>query len=225
MNIIPISYPLAETSPLYPGTPQTRIEPHKSQDKGDSANTSLLTFSSHAGTHIDTPRHFCKSGMTVRESLDRVTTFFPCYCINLPVSGEYGIRNRDLEEKLAGKTNAEAFLIRTGTGKLRSNETQFYASSHPWVHAEVAEFLRVTCPQLRLLGLDTISIATPAFRADGRESHRAFLCDKRPLLLLEDADLSCEHLADRAFTLYVLPWFIDELDGVPVTAFLQESLQ
>ena len=54
--LIPISYPLNRAAPLYPGTEPLTITRTKSFKKGDAEEKSLITFSSHAGTHIDLPR-------------------------------------------------------------------------------------------------------------------------------------------------------------------------
>jgi len=53
--LIPISYPLNRATPLYPGTEPLAITPTKSFEGGDVEEKSLITFSSHAGTHIDLP--------------------------------------------------------------------------------------------------------------------------------------------------------------------------
>ena len=74
------------------------------------------------------------------------------------------------------------------------------------------------CPQLRVFGLDTISIATPLHREEGRAAHREFLCGPNPILLLEDLDLSSEDLLNEAFTLRLYPIVYDILDGAPVIA-------
>ena len=218
--IIPISYPLNTGTPLYPGTSGIKIVAEKSMSRGDSANTSIITMSSHAGTHVDVPRHFCQKGRSVFDTFQRVNSFSPTYCIILPAIADQGIRADDLIELISEKGDAEAILIRTGSCELRSTDPASYASEHPWVHADVAELLRKGCPKLRLLGIDTISISTPAHRLEGRNSHRAFLCHKNPICLLEDADLSSVLSVDR-FTLTLFPWLIEDLDSVPVTAFLK----
>jgi arylformamidase len=217
--LIAISYPLGTRTPLYPGTPMITIVPDKSMDRGDSANTSMLSFSSHAGTHVDVPRHFCRNGKSVPEIFRLVNEYFPAYCIDLPVTADNGIMADDLKERIADKADAEALLIRTGAWAIRVTDPHAYAATHPYIHAGVAPLLRSTCPRLRILGIDTISISTPSHRPEGKESHRAFLCDERPICLLEDADLSVV-TPDDPFTLTLIPWLMDDLDGVPVTAFL-----
>jgi len=216
--IVPVSYPLDGASPLYPGTPPMTITPQKSMATGDSANTSMISFSSHAGTHIDAPRHFCPDGASVSAVLAPETIFDPAVCIDLPREGDTPIGAGDLRPFLPGIRDAEALLIRTGMCRLRQEHPERYASSHPWVHPGVPDLLRRQCPDLRLFGLDTISISTPSHRNEGRESHRSFLCGSPPILLLEDVDLTTELLAGSPFTLRIYPVVHDDLDGVPVVA-------
>jgi kynurenine formamidase len=218
--IIPVSYPLGLKSPLYPGTPGITIVPEKSMANGDSANTSVISMSSHAGTHVDVPRHFCRNGRSVREIFLPINSFSPTYCVELPVCGDQVIRAEDLDEKITGMKDAVVIFINTGSWHQRATDPQTFAVEHPWVAAGVAALLRRKCPHLCMLGIDTISISRPSHRQEGRESHRAFLCDKNPILLLEDADLSSV-IPKESFTLTLIPWFIDDLDGVPVTAFLR----
>jgi arylformamidase len=217
--IVPISYPLQTGSPVYPGTPALAITAEKSMANGDSANTSMISMSSHAGTHIDVPRHFCPNGRSIRDLLRRVNVFSPAYCIDLPAGGDECIGPEILEKKLSGREDAEAILLRTGSWQQRDPDPHAYSAAHPWIPAAVPALLRKRCPRLRILGIDTISISTPSHRQEGRESHRAFLCDEKPICLLEDADLSSISTGET-FALTIIPWILDDLDGVPVTAFL-----
>jgi|GEM_PF-3178340 hypothetical protein len=54
--LIPISYPLNRGTPFYPGTEPLAITPTRSLNGGDAEEMNLISFSSHAGTHIDLPR-------------------------------------------------------------------------------------------------------------------------------------------------------------------------
>ncbi|MDG6251766.1 cyclase family protein [Methanocalculus sp.] len=216
-----ISHPLHRSAPLYPGTPPVSISEVKSITKSDSSNTSLITFSSHSGTHIDLPRHFCPNGSSVTDILSPETLYAPVFCIDLPIKGDQPITPDDLKEplsKIDGIKNAAALLIRTGAFRLLATSPDLYASVHPWAHPALPAYLRELCPQLQVFGLDTISIATPLHREEGRAAHRAFLCGEHPILLLEDLDLSSEKLLNGAFTLRLYPIVYDDLDGVPVIA-------
>jgi len=216
-----ISYPINPQSPLYPGTPEFVCSKEKSIEKGDNSNTTILTFSSHTGTHIDAPHHFCPGGKTTREVLGNSLTLSPVYCIDFPKDSATPIRILDLEPHIWKMPGAKGILMRTGMSRFHSSDPKRYCRDHPWIHPEVPEFLRSTCPSLILFGTDTISISNPQFRPEGRECHRQFLCGARPILLAEDLDLSDPALVTGPFSVTFYPWIIDNLDGVPVLAFAE----
>jgi kynurenine formamidase len=116
----------------------------------------------------------------------------------------------------------QALLIRTGEGSTRARDPARYAAVHPWTDPSVPAFLRKECPGLRLFGIDTISVSSSAHREEGRACHRAFLCETPPILLLEDLDLTSAILPGRPWRLRIIPWIQAPLDGVPVTAFLED---
>ena len=219
--IISISYPISSKTPLYPNTPAPVIHLLRSIECGDSANTSSITLSTHTGTHIDAPLHFCKAGATVADCLAVDTSFFPAYCIDVPkrVSEEITVDN--LEGSLSQMQDAEVLLIRTSWYSIRSIDPERYCNDHPWVSPEVPQFLREQCPRLRLFGIDQISVSSPFHRDSGGECHRQFLCKDPSILLLEDANLSDVRLLDEAFTLHIYPFLIDDLDGTPVIAIME----
>lgn len=218
--IIPISYPLTTKTPLYPNTPVPIIHTLRSTEKGDSANTSVITFSTHSGTHIDAPFHFCNEGKTIAGCLTLDTIFFPAYCIGVCKKKSEEISVRDLENRISDVQNAEALLIHTGWDAIRSKDPQRYSHDHPWISPEVPHFLREKCPHLRLFGIDQISISSVLHRDAGHECHRKFLCGERPLLILEDLNLSDAGVNGR-FQLHVYPYMIDDVDGIPVIAIVE----
>lgn len=219
--IIPLSYPLHRVTPLYPGTPPITLQPFKSIEHGDSTNATTVTFNSHSGTHIDLPRHFCPGGGSVSTLLAPESIFEPAYCIEVPRSGDMPLRAEDLLPHLADVGDAQALLIKTGCGRTRMAVPETYASEHPWVHPAVPDLLRRECPELRLFGIDTISVAVPSHREEGRMSHRTFLCGSPQILLLEDADLSNPHLTEGPWQLRLYPILFDDLDGIPVIALAE----
>jgi kynurenine formamidase len=216
-----ISYPLSPQSPLYLGTPEISRSEGKSIAKGESANTTLLIISTHAGTHIDVPRHFCPEGKTTRDMLRDRFALSPVYCIDLPAKPSTAIRIADIGSLLQQFSDAKGIFLRTGMYRLRASDPDRYCTNHPWIHPELPSFLRAACPMLALFGTDTISITNPQFRNDGRECHRAFLCDKNPIMLAEDLDLSDSGLVTGPLSVSFYPWIVDDLDGVPVHAFAE----
>ncbi len=216
--LIHVSYPLDKLSPLYPGSPEVSFNPVKSIANKDSSNTSMLSFGSHSGTHIDCPQHFCEDGFSIIDVLKADNIFSPAICIDVPKKLNSYIDKTDLEPYAEQISNVEVLLIRTGFFKYRNDKQDIYTTSHPWVHPNVPKYLRGICPQLKLVGLDAISISNPSHREEGRAAHKVFLCEENPILLLEDADLSDPRLLDREFKLCVYPWIVDELESTPVTA-------
>ncbi|MGI6023574.1 MAG: cyclase family protein [Methanoculleus sp.] len=219
--LIPISYPLNQKSPLYPGTEPLTITLIKSFERGDAEEKSLITASSHAGTHIDLPRHFCPGGGSVRTLLAPEAVFEPAQCIDIPKTGEEPIRIPDLLPHLDAVRNTRALFVKTGSSRLRESDPEAYAKAHPWVHHEVPGFLRMQNPALRLLGIDTISIATPSYPEEGAKVHRAFLCRSPHIFLLEDVDLSYGRLLGEPWILRLYPVVFDDLDAVPVVALAE----
>jgi len=67
MRIYDITMPLSAELPFYPGDFPAEIAPWTRVADGDSANVSRLTLCTHAGTHIDPPRHFDDLGSPVDE--------------------------------------------------------------------------------------------------------------------------------------------------------------
>jgi kynurenine formamidase len=94
--LIPISYPLNRATPLYPGTEPLTVTPTKSIEGGDAENKSLIAVSSHAGTHIDLPGHFCPDGGSVKGLLAPEAVFAPARCIKVQKEGEEPLRIHDL---------------------------------------------------------------------------------------------------------------------------------
>jgi kynurenine formamidase len=218
MNWI-LSYPVSQQAPLYPGTPPVSVTAVKSIERGDSATTSLVTVSTHAGTHIDAPRHFCPEGMTTRDILGRCREVAPVYCIDLDVTTNRSIGPTDIRPHAGEIADAEGLFLRTGMFRFRNSDRERYCTGHPWIHPDLPAFLRKTCPSLLLFGTDTISISNPAHREEGRACHRAFLCGSDPIILAEDLDLSEPALAGRRIQVTICPWTDADLDGVPVIVF------
>ena len=219
--LIPISYPLNRKTPLYPGTEPLAITPTRSLEREDAENESRIVFSSHTGTHIDLPRHSCPGGGSVRVLLAPEAVFEPARCIEIPRTGEEPIRIHDLLPHLDVVRNARALFVKTGSSRLRESDPEAYAKAHPWVHHEVPGFLRMQNPALRLLGIDTISIATPSYPEEGAKVHRAFLCNHPHIFLLEDVDLSYGRLLGEPWILRLYPVVFDDLDAVPVVALAE----
>jgi kynurenine formamidase len=170
---------------------------------------------------VDAPLHFCPGGATVADLLGAGREFAPLAILDLPRTGDACIGPADLEPLLPLAGEARALLVRTGDWARRGRDPGGYASEHPWIHPGVPDLLRSRLPSLGIFGSDTISIASPLHREEGRACHRAFLCGSPPVLLLEDLDLSDPRLAGPGFSFRIYPWFREPLDGIPVVALAE----
>lgn len=224
--MIRLSYPVTPLTPLYPGTPPFSTRHHRSIDGGDISNHSLAGFSLHSGTHIDAPLHFCAKGASVSAMLEPDTSFFPSCCLDIPRGPDQRITESDLRS-IEGKLprDAEAVLIRTGFCGFRSTLPEDYAQRNPVIEPGAATFLREACPALRLVGIDTISVAHHLHREEGRACHRIFLCGTPPVLILEDADLRNRRLGERPFGLRIFPFIHGEVEATPVAAVAEFTLR
>ncbi|MBR1615230.1 MAG: cyclase family protein, partial [Treponema sp.] len=62
------------TTPVYKDDPETEVEFLKSMDNLDQYNLSYIKMTTHCGTHIDAPLHFCEDGSSVDQL--RLNTFY-----------------------------------------------------------------------------------------------------------------------------------------------------
>ncbi|MFH2011557.1 MAG: cyclase family protein [Pseudomonadota bacterium] len=213
---IRLSYTITEGMPLYPGTKPVVIEKVKTIKKGDSCNTLFISLSNHAGTHVDAPRHFWDlgksiDGYTVDELIFRKPLIFDC-----PKGMEEVIGIEDVQ-RLSDKCNADLVIIRTGFSRFRGNDTDTYCHKNPCLAPDAARWMKNNMPALRAIGVDCISIASPARRDMGRETHRILLGEDsgKSLLIIEDLFVPAETASLQE--VIVLPLFIRDADGAPCT--------
>jgi kynurenine formamidase len=78
-------------------------------------------------------------------------------------------------------------------------------------------------PNLRLIGLDTISITSYSQREVGRAAHRAILkspselAGRQPIVLVEDMHLADLSPVSQILEMYVCPIRVQGADGAPCT--------
>ena len=89
------------------------------------------------------------------------------------------------------------------------------ADNYPGFAPILANKLREKFPNLKVIGMDFISLTSYQNRELGREAHRMFLGGDRPILLVEDMDLS--KIMNSPKSISCLPLLINGLDGSPVT--------
>lgn len=182
----------ALTTPVYEGDPEPQVTMLKSMEKGDEYNLSMVSMTTHSGTHIDAPFHFCEDGKTVDQL--RLNTFFG-KCTVISVQGI--LTGSDMERLLP---YCKRRILFHGEGKT------FISRSAAVVLAES----RVT-----LVGTDADSIA-PAF--DEENTHRELA--RAGISILENLNLSA--VKDGEYELCAFPLRLGGLEAAPCRAILLE---
>ncbi|MFZ2784346.1 MAG: cyclase family protein [Sediminibacterium sp.] len=201
-----LSYSLDESTPVYGGEIGAFSKKKKSAiENGDTANSLILNFPNHIGTHIDFPYHFNLNGKT---SSDYPAAFWIFSKVGF-ISGSI----EDIPKKISQlEEDIDLLIWKSGFGTYRSSER--YWKEQPVIPSSLAVLFRKRFPLLRVFGFDMISMTSKLDRPEGRKAHLQFLIDS-DILLLEDMRL--EHLHTSPDTVIILPLQIAKSDGAPCT--------
>lgn len=211
-----LSYMIDQKTPLYGNIPRPTVIPHSSISKGDTSNTFLLTIHNHSGTHVDAPNHFIESGRRISDySLDELIFTKP-FIWNFPLDEAHLIQTEDIVALSQYLGNVDFLLIHTGFGKFRNEDR--YRTNNPGIYPETILWLRKNFPNIRCVGIDSLSISSFQHREIGRKAHRAAFIEEddlgEPILLIEDMKLD-EIWNKKVRRIIVLPWLVDGLESTP----------
>ena len=216
-NLLLLSHILRTDTPSYGNRDKLIIESLSNITEGATANSSKWIFSSnHLGTHIDTPKHFFDNGKTIIELPLSFWFSDKIQLIDIPLNEACLVKVDDVVNKI--NYDIEVLLIRTGYEKFR--ETDKYWCDNPGISAEVGYWLRGNYPKIKMIGFDFISLTSWKFRDEGKKAHKAFLnpdADGNSICIIEDMSLNnINHTINK---INVIPIFIENANGSPVTVF------
>ncbi len=206
MKIYDISVPLSMDTPVYPGDPQMALEPFLSIQKGDGANVSRLSLSTHSGTHIDAPRHMDDRAATVDQlSLSPLIG----RALVVEIGGTKLIGRKELERlPIKGE---DRLLLKT-ENSLLWNQPGFF-DGYACLSEDGADYLIEI--GIRLIGIDYLSIES--FTGNGN-IHKELL--HHGIVILEGLNLS--EVPRGTYELICLPLKIRGGDGAPARAILRQ---
>jgi len=197
---------LSPNTVTWPGDDAARIEPASQISQGSHANTSKLSMSSHAGTHLDAPHHFIDGAQKVDE-LDLAQINGTAEVIDCT-----GMRRIE-PDALRGK-------LHTGIIPLLKTDSSFVSETAPFDNNYV--YLTYAAAQLVIeagataVGIDYLSISG---REESQKTHQALLgAGVTPIEGLRLADVK-----PGRYTLMCLPLKLAGCDGAPVRAALIEG--
>ena len=206
MRWLDISMPLYPGMPSFPGDPPFASEPVLRLDHGGAYELSRLSFGSHAGTHLDPPRHFVPGGATV-DQIDLGVLQGPCVVLEAGRDGRE-VRAPELRPLRSGSTRV---LLRTPNSARWARKLEFFPD---YVTLGQGAAERLADRGVRLVGIDALSVERDPL---GRfPVHRALL--GRGVVLLEG--LLLEHVEPGNYELACLPLRLRGGDGGPARAAL-----
>lgn len=216
-----LSHPISSLTPAYGGGDRPVLTPDKSIQNSDSCNTMHISMSNHIGTHVDSPYHFNNMGKKLGDfSVDywfcQEVQLLKCDLDLKELCGPKQL-SKALNEACEQKDKAEIVILSTGWSELRSE--QCYWKEPPGFYPEAADWIRDNFPSVRFFGFDLISISSFAHREIGREAHKSFLCNKNPIMIVEDMDLRRARIKDTVNNVLISPIFLVDADGAPCTVW------
>jgi arylformamidase len=207
-RIIDVSVPVGPGMLTYPGDPVVSVERISDMSAGATSNLSLLSMSTHTGTHVDPPIHFVAGGATI-DQVPLDTLIGPALVIDM--RGGATIGPRELENaELPAYTERVLFLTDWSAhwGEISPSFPDVYTALSP----DGARWLVER--GVRLVGTDFISIEStgdPTFPV-----HRTLL--GADVVIIEGLDL--RDAPPGACTIWCLPLKIRDGDGGPARALL-----
>ncbi|MGG7079324.1 cyclase family protein [Clostridium sardiniense] len=201
MRVIDLAHVIEEGMTAYCDEESASIKQLSTIDN-DGYNVLKIQLSTHTGTHIDSPNHIFKDGITVDE-----------FDINKFIGNAYLIDCSDMEEidldtilKHEGEIrSAEYLILRTGWESKWNKETYF--KDYPTLSYEASKFLS-ELENLNGIGIDCISVDNE----EGDLYNHKNLLSKGKIIIENICNLSD---VEKRFKIIVSPLKLKDADGAP----------
>lgn len=202
-QIIDISLPLFDGMPVYPGNKATTIQIVRSLS--GHSQLSELGLSSHAGTHIDAPRHVFDKGASI-EGLSLERFYGICRVLDLTAYDVFIPRHALEEAKIQAQ---ERILLKT-----KNSHKGFAVFDKEYVYLAPESAAYLSERDVWLVGIDALSIKQRGSK--NNLSHETLLSKGIPIL----EGLNLNAVVAGSYTLVALPLAFQGIDGAPCRAIL-----
>ncbi len=205
MRYIDLTQTISPGMPVYPGTEPPLISQPCTIEQ-DGFNERKLTLYSHTGTHLDSPAHILKNGVT----LDRLP--LEHFCGSATVIDATGTPGLEIPLQLLdtlGEDKVDFVIFYTGWYHKWSEPDYF--DGFPVLAPETAH--QLAARGIKGVGIDAISV-DPVHTTEFT-IHKILL--NRGMVIIENLT-NLKSLAGKKFTLYCFPLKIEAADGSPVRA-------
>ena len=203
---IDVTIPMCESMTVWPGDPAFSLVPGSRIADGAGCNVSLLSMSTHTGTHVDAPWHFEDDGPRL-DQVDTSVFFGDALLLDLPDCDI--IRGKHLgDAPLPSRV-----LFKTRNSSLPPNGP--FQPGYVALAPDAAE--RLVEEGVRLVGVDYLSVAP--FKQPGQDTHHILL--RNNVFVVEGLLLS--PFVTGTYPFVVLPLHLVGADGAPCRAFIGEE--
>ncbi|WP_251860093.1 cyclase family protein [Clostridium sp. Marseille-Q2269] len=209
MKVIDLTHTISEDMPVYPGTEKPKLEIINSYEKSGFKET-LITLSSHTGTHMDSPSHVFFEKINLNSI---AVEQFVGKALVIDCSGvkEGQKITMDYVNRVKEKADeAEFILFYTGWDKFWGTEKYF--GNYPYITEQVAEYLINS--NKKGVGLDVIGI--DPIDDENLTIHKK-LFSKGNIFIIENLT-NLDMVGNELFTLCAAPIKYENSDGAPVRA-------
>jgi kynurenine formamidase len=197
------------TLPHYHGLRGVEIHPN-TRIAAEGYNTTNLRLYSHAGTHMDAPRHFIDEGRTI-DRIDLAKCIGPALVIDLSHKAPNSFITIEDMAAHAEQIGAGSRLLLRTDWDLHADLPD-YRTSFPRISLALAEWMAER--GVWLVGLEMPSVASLQDKQELTDVHRALL---RAEIVIVECLANLRLLPPRV-TFIALPLKIKEGDGTPIRA-------
>lgn len=194
-KFIDLSVPINEATPVYPGDPKTKIEPAGILEK-DGYEDHYVSIGTHAGTHVDAPRHMVANSKSLDEiPLERLTGNGVLIRVTDKKFSLEQIKEANIQE-------GDIVLFYTGMSNVYHDSA--YYDDYPAITEEIANYL--VEKKVKIVGVDMCSVDHEPFPI-----HRILL--RNEILIIENLT-NLSELEGKEFKVYAFPPKL-QIDGAP----------
>ncbi len=216
MQFFTLSHMIDSDSPVHIALKKPEIVQSSSISGGDGYNSYIVTLENHTGTHVDAPGHFLEGGRIISDYSTSELLFKSPMILDVPKKQNELIELKDIIEMDFNGVNC--IFFRTGFELFREKFPDKYLTENPGISPDVVLWIRKNFPDVRCLGIDSISISGYKKPELGEKAHlNAFEVYENmgePLLLIEDMKLNNVKNEDLGIII-VVPWYIGGVDSAP----------
>jgi len=207
MKIYDVTVPLSKDLVVYPGDPHVKISRRTIINKNDArSNMSRLSFSSHAGTHVDPPLHFIEDGDSADKlPLEMLLGRARVVQITAPFIDEAVLEEFDF-------TTDSRVLFKTRNSYLWSQKN--FVEDYVYITPGAA--LKLVNYGIKVIGIDYLSVEK--YGSEEFATHRTLLAGG--VIIIEGLDL--REVEPGNYEMSCLPLKIKDGDGAPARVVLRE---